>query len=235
MVRFLLLMLLSISTAFASPGKEPLMYAQTPLFYSTFTPKVAPCFFDSVSRQGACGWETWPEEIPVSVTRRGTDDIHDFMIRGNVQVVCIEERCVDVYGQLRGLVYGHSGITYWDIPRGYYLSMIDRKFTAIKFGNGSLKETFPIRDIAVSPYNDKKVDGDVLDEQLTQNLYNVYCNEDVARCSYLGIELTLFELTQIVPFVKTETCDEYLCYIDNKKSQVAGVNPKQVILYDGIK
>lgn len=222
--------------ALAQDSKEPLVYAQTPLFYSTFTPQVAPCFFDNNSRHGTCGWKTWPEEITVAVTKRSKpDEAYSYPINGNVEAVCINEYCHDTYGQLVGIVRGHVGTTYWGLPRGYYLTMVENTFTAIKHGNGSLKHEFPIRDLMYSQYNDKKADGETLDLRFTETLYNVYCNVEMERCSYLGKEWTLLELAQLIPFVKTATCDDYLCYIDNRKSQVAGINPARRDIYDGIK
>ncbi|BEG72468.1 hypothetical protein RVBP21_0960 [Pseudomonas phage BRkr] len=221
---------------FGQEVKDPLIYAQTPLFFSTFTPKVAPCFFNNDSRHGVCGWKTWPDEITVAVTRRSKPtEVYSYVTNGNVEVVCIDEYCRDAYGQLVGVVRGHSGTTYWELPRGYYLTMVNNSFTAIKFGNGSLKHEFPIRDLLPSKYNDKKADGETLDLRFTEALYNVYCNVEMERCNYLGKEWTLLELAQLVPFVKTATCDEYLCYIDNRKSQVAGINPARRDIYDGIK
>ncbi|MFO5736217.1 hypothetical protein, partial [Klebsiella pneumoniae] len=82
--------------------------------------------------------------------------------------------------------------------------------------------------------NERDIDGEYLSLKNTKGIYNVMCSPLTQMCKYLGKEYTLLELNQLIPFVKTTICDEYLCYIDNSKGKVAGINPKRKDIYEGL-
>lgn len=220
----------------ANDRYEPLAYYGVPLFYSSHTPKIAPCNFDKQSKFGSCGWTSYPEYSVISVVKP-SNPTKQIPINYSMyqEVICKDELCfTSDYHEPYGSLSGFKGTTYWSVPTGYYLLNGPTGVHGVKFGNGPLKDSYPIRDIYMIN-NDRDIDGKYITLRNTRNVYNVVCNTLTKMCKYLGKEYTLLELNQIVPFVKTTTCDEILCYINNDKNKVAGINPKRKDIYKGIK
>ncbi|MBW6071845.1 hypothetical protein [Pseudomonas aeruginosa] len=219
----------------ASVNYEPLAFYGVPLFYSNHTPRIAPCNFDQQSGFGSCGWNSYPEYSVIPLVKP-SDPTKQILVNYSMyqEVICNDEQCfTSDYHEPYGLLSGFKGTTYWSVPTGYYLLNGPNGVHGVKFGNGPLKDNYPIRDIYMIN-NDRDIDGEYLSLKNTKGVYNVACNKLTRMCRYLGKEYTLLELNQIVPFVKTAICDEFLCYIDGNKERVAGINPKRKDIYEGL-
>jgi hypothetical protein len=220
------LLLLFCSPVWAQSEKEPLVYASVPLPYSKFTPKVAPCSYEKESTMGVCGWTTYPEQTMVSVTvRSNTQWRNVYQIDMYQEVVCNNGVCTDAFQQPQGSLPTLVGISYWQIPIGYYLTESPNGFIAVKHGNGPLAKHYPIRDVYVK--DTKRLDGEHVPLEKTAHLYQVACQEQSGQCLYLGRVLPVTELANWIPNVLTETCDQYLCYLNSDRQQVVGLNPKR--------
>ncbi|BBI55708.1 hypothetical protein [Pseudomonas phage U1B] len=219
----------------ASVNYEPLAFYGVPLFYSNHTPRIAPCNFNKQSKLGSCGWTSYPENSIILVVHP-SDPTKQLPVEYSMyqEVICENDQCyTSDYHEPYGYLLGFKGTTYWSVPTGYYLLNGPNGVHGVKFGNGPLKDTYPIRDVYMVN-NDRVIDGEYLTLQNTRGFYNVVCSQLTQMCKYFGKEYTLLELNQIIPFVKTTTCDEFLCYINNDKGKVAGINPKRKDIYEGL-
>ncbi|AEH03649.1 hypothetical protein AVT69_gp224 [Pseudomonas phage PhiPA3] len=233
-MRYILLCLLVLAgSVWGNPVKDPVVYKHVPYWYTVQTPKEISCVYTPGANMGMCGVPNYPDEVTVSVTRRSDyTEERAYRVATYIQYVCIDGVCSDAYGAIGGVLEGEVGITYWELPRGYYVTTEQGQYKAYKHGNGPLAQRFPIRDVLL---NGESIDGFYVSVEQTQNLYNVHCNVQTQRCEYLGRELTLLELAQLVPFVKTDMCDAYLCYINSNKAMVAGINPDRKDIYVGLR
>lgn len=208
-------------------SKDPLAYYGVPLFYSHHTPKIAPCAFDNESKLGSCGWTSYPIQIQVTLARSTQPELQQKeMIDTYREVVCIDESCyTSKYNDPAGFIKGFKGTSYWSVPVGYYLAVLNNEVKAVKYGNGPYVNQFPIRDVLV-PFGES-VDGEHYNLKQTEGTYNVQCNVETEHCNYLGMDVTLLKLALLVPFAKTTDCDELLCYTNSTKQWVAGINPNK--------
>ncbi|MFO6285244.1 hypothetical protein ACLBVW_37425, partial [Pseudomonas aeruginosa] len=60
----------------------------------------------------------------------------------------------------------------------------------------------------------------------SKGISHVMCSPLTQLCKFLGKEYTLLVLNQLIPFVKTTICDEYLCYIYKSNDKDGDINPK---------
>lgn len=204
----------------ANAKAEPMRYLGVPVFYSKFVPKIAPCTINIPANYAFCGWANYPEEGEVGVTT-ASGKKEGWNIRLYDEVVCISGMCDTNYGEGRGSVL-EPGVTYWYIPKGFYLTTLAGKTTAVKYGNGPEAKTFPIRDVVELPaeYNDQP-DGTF--EPVREGTYHVTCNP-AKECNYLGRVFNYADLKQYIPPVLSTYCDLLFCY--NPQQQIVGTNPK---------
>lgn len=198
---------------------DPVRYYTTPVFYGKFVPKVAPCTVNIPTRYGFCGWANYPEEGEVGTIHDGIKA--GVFLRLYDEVVCIDDICETNYDEPRGSI-DSKGVTYWYIPKGFYLATIAGKATAVKYGNGPLKRNYPIRDVIIPDGSTDWPDGEFIPVEDDQT-YRVFCN--VAReCSYMGRVMEYPELKRYVKPVLTTRCDSLFCYDDWER--IVGTNPK---------
>lgn len=220
MMRALVLVAMLMMSWFAQA--EPLRYVGVPVFYSKYLPKVAPCTYDDKSRYGFCGWANYPEEGEVGVTTMSGGVKESFITRLYDEVVCVGQICTSNYGEGRGSTESNE-VTYWYIPKGFYLTTLSGVITAVKFGNGPRASSYPIRDVKILPeYNDVP-DGEYIPESHESDVYNVHCNPAM-ECEYLGRPMSFTDLKRYIPPVMTTNCGEAFCY--NADGAVVGINKK---------
>lgn len=199
---------------------EPVRYYTTPVFYGKFTPKLAHCTVDAPARYGFCGWPLYAEEGEVGVT--GPDGKPEGVFtRLYDEVVCLDDICETNYSEPRGSI-DSKGVTYWYVPKGFYLATLSGKVTAIKYGNGPLARNYPIRDVVLPAGTTDWPDGEFIPVEDDQT-YRVWCNEAL-ECSYMSRVMEYSELKQYIPPVLTTRCDSLFCYDD--RTRIVGTNPK---------
>lgn len=223
MMRALVLVAMLMMSWFAQA--EPLRYVGVPVFYSKYLPKVAPCTYDDKSRYGFCGWANYPEEGEVGVTTQSGDVTEAFFVRLYDEVVCIGQICQTNYGQARGYTDEPlDTVSYWYVPKGFYLAPIAGVITAVKFGNGPRALSYPIRGVKILPEYDDRPDGEYIPEEKESDVYNVYCNPAL-DCEYMGRVFTFEQLRKYIPAIMTTDCGKLFCH--NKEGDVVGINPKE--------
>lgn len=220
-----LIALLVMLFSFGVQATEPLRYVGIPVFYSKFTPKVAPCTYNPITKYGFCGWMFYPEEGEVGVTTMSGDIKESFFIRLYDEVLCDPEKCATNFDEPRGELIGIK-TSYWYIPKGFYLTRILGQITAVKYGNGPLADKYPIRAVKILPeYNDMP-DGKYVPEDEDSLTYDVWCNA-ANECSYMGRIMPYTDLRKYIPPRMTLYCDNRFCF--NEDQRVAGINPKSTL------
>lgn len=221
MKRFLLALLFFPLLALADA--QPEYWVGTPLYYSKYVPKIAPCSYDIDTATGTCGWAKYPDQAVAGTTTLSEDPTKKvYNIRLTTEVTCIEGICKTQYGEPRG-VFADDGVSYWTLPVGFYLDKLNNQVTAIKDGNGPLAKQYPIRDVVVvDPVGDPP-DGEYVRVSSSEQGYAVYCN-NAGECSYQGREITYADLRASIPPVLSTHCDDFLCY--NEDGRTVGLNPK---------
>jgi hypothetical protein len=200
---------------------EPMRYLGLPVFYSQFTPKVAHCVEDAESKYNVCGWAKYPELGKLGITTTREQPYREgYTVELMDAVLCIEGRCATNFNELRGSISKRE-TGYWYIPKGFYLTDIGGKATAVKYGNGPLASTYPIRNVVLLP--GETPDGLFVPEDQERLVYSVTCNI-ADECSYLSRVMTLTELTKYIPKRLSTICDLQLCY--DPAGKVIGLNPK---------
>lgn len=197
---------------------DPVNYYSVPVYYSKFVPKLATCTVDIPARYGFCGWANYPEEGEIGVTQNGKTE--GWFVRLYDEVVCIGGHCETNYSEYRGEI-SDPGVTYWYVPKGFYLAEIAGKTTAIKYGNGPRASVFPIRNVQILPEYVDYPDGQYIPVEKDSG-YQVFCNP-AKECSYLGRVFNYADLKQYIPPVLTTRCDPLFCYTDDR---IVGLNPK---------
>jgi len=205
-----------------SYAAEPLRYVGVPVFYSKFVPKLAHCTYNEKVQYGFCGWANYPEEGEVGVTTTSGDVTEAFNVRLYDEVVCIGTICQTNYGESRGYTESNE-VSYWYIPKGFYLATLSGETTAVKYGNGPRASSYPIRGVKILPeYNDVP-DGEYIPEEQAEGVYYVHCNPAL-DCEYMGRVMPFTELKRYISTVMTVNCDKFFCY--NPEQQIVGINPK---------
>lgn len=204
---------------------EPLRYLGLPVFYSNFTPKLAPCVVDKETNYNHCGWKRYPEEATVGVATPGPEPFREgYQIELMDSVICVNGNCQTNYGELRGKFEDTSGLQYWYIPKGFYLTKLNGKYTAVKYGNGPQGNLFPIRGVELLP--GEVPDGEFIPEEKERMVYEVSCNA-ANECSYLGRVMSLWKLQEYLPKALSYTCSDQFCY--DPQGKIIGINPKGTI------
>lgn len=221
MRRFFLALLLFPLVCWADV--QPEYWVGTPLYYSKYVPKVAPCSYDIDTATGACGWAKYPDQAVAGTTTLSVEAVKKvYTIRLTTEITCIDGECKTRYGEYRGTHLG-AGVSYWSIPVGFYLHQLNGQVVAIKDGNGPLAKQFPIRDVVVTDPVGDVPDGEYVAVGSSEQGYSVYCTS-WGECSYQGRETSYASLKGTIPAVLTHACDDYLCYTDDGRA--AGLNPK---------
>lgn len=192
-------------------------YYGTPIYYSKYFADTYPCVMGKVELN-YCGNSKFPETAVVGY--KEIDGVSSSRVKLLVEVVCDPTGCSSNYGEPYGRT-NQPGTSYWLVPVGYYLDVVDGKVSAFRHGTGQLAKTYPIRDVLDVPKFDDTPKG--LQQKDTIVRYNVYCNV-ADECSYLGRRLVASELRQYIPRVMTYNCQGWFCY--NPDDSIAGINPK---------
>lgn len=205
---------------FQAVHADPLRYYGTPVFYGKFTPKVAHCTFDLPSKYGFCGWKEYPDYGVVGMsTMSGKKKGLQVVLYD--EVICDDVLCQTNYSEPRGKI-DSKGVSYWYIPKGFYLASINGIPTAVKYGNGPLTQSYPIRDVILPAKTTDYPDGAFIPVD-NDDTYRVFCNP-ARECSYMGQVMEYPELKQYVAPVLTTRCNDLFCY--NDRDQIVGTNPK---------
>jgi hypothetical protein len=136
-------------------------------------------------------------------------------------VTCVSDICNTYYDEPQGSLSDFKGTTYWTVPVGYYLTIMNGEPTAVKYGNGPLADHYPMRDIKIVDKVNDRPDGHYLTLKQTRGTYNVHCNA-AGDCSYMGNEVNWTGLPGLIPKVLTANCSKYLCF--DPSGRVAGAN-----------
>uniref|UniRef100_A0AB39CDB2 Uncharacterized protein n=1 Tax=Pseudomonas phage RVTF4 TaxID=3236931 RepID=A0AB39CDB2_9VIRU len=215
----LAMIMLGLVIITANAHAEPVRYYSTPVFYGKYTPKIAHCTVDVPARYGFCGWPLYAEEGEVGVT--GTNGPEGVFTRLYDEVICLGDICETNYSEPRGSIES-EGVTYWYVPKGFYLATIAGKVTAVKYGNGPLARNYPIRDVIIPKGSTDWPDGQFIPVE-DDKTYRVWCNE-ARECSYMSRVMEYSKLKQYIPPVLTIKCDSLFCYDD--RDRIVGTNPK---------
>lgn len=215
------LLLMAIGTI--THAADPLRWVGVPVFYSKYLPKVAPCTYTDEARYGFCGWKLYPEDGQIGVTSvEDHPSKVSFTYKLYDEVVCIDGVCKTNYGEPRGRLES-TKTTYWYIPLGFYLFEYDGAIRAVKYGNGPLARTYPIRAVKLLPEYAELPDGEYIPMEEDWDVYDVWCN-DANECSYMGRVMLFDNLRNWIPKRLSFKCDGRFCYHEN--GRVAGIDPK---------
>lgn len=213
----LILKLLSLISLVGYVSAEPLQYYGTPFFYGKYTSNYYNCYYDITNQIGECDDDYGTEEAIVGYTT-GTEQIA-YNVKLFTEVICNDGNCYSKWGEPYGEV-AITGISYWYVPKGFYLAGDVGTIKAFKHGSGPLAASYPISHVQVLPALDDAPKGHV---GVSTASYDVYCNA-AEECSYLNIEMTYSELINLIPKVMTTNCDQYFCYSSNQT--IVGLNPR---------
>lgn len=192
-------------------------YYGTPIYYSKYFEDSYPCVIGK-AELNYCGDPKFPETAVIGY--QDIEGVSSSRVTLLTEVVCTAGVCSSNYGEPYGRT-GLPGTTYWSVPVGYYLDLVEGKVRAIRHGTGALAETYPIRDVInLRDYQDPPRG---IEQKDTLMRYNVYCNI-ANECSYLGRRMMASELRQYIPRVLTYNCQGWFCY--NADYSIAGLNPK---------
>lgn len=212
-----------IFTTSNAKATEPQRWVGVPLFYTTMVPKVADCTYDETATYGHCGWKGYPEEATVGLTTVSESPVIEVInTRLYTEVTCVKGVCKTQFGQPVGEVTD-KGVSYWTLPTGFYLTELNGKITAVKFGNGPKAKTYPIRDVLLLPEYKELPDGFYIPEETERLAFDAYCNPG-NECSYMGKVINYASLNKYVPKRRSMDCDEQFCYIND--NEVIGLNPR---------
>lgn len=202
---------------------EPQRWVGVPLFYTSFVPKVADCTYNEKATYGNCGWKGYPEEATIGLTTVSESPVIEVIrTRLYTEVTCVKGECKTQFGQPVGEI-ASKGISYWTIPTGFYLTDLNGKTKAVKFGNGPKANIYPIRGVLILPEYNELPDGVYIPEETERLAFDAYCNPGY-DCSYMGKVINYAQLNKYVPKRQSLDCGEQFCYDHLQK--VVGLNPR---------
>lgn len=202
---------------------EPIQYYGTPFFYSKFVADSFDCVYTERVSYGFCGDIKYPEEGVVGYTIKGEPDQGEgAVIRFFQEVICLDGICETNFGERVGST-DVMGTSYWYIPVGFYMDIVNGKTRVFKHGTGPSGSKYQMRNIKDLPEYEDPPRGLVLKYKDTVDRYDVYCNQ-ADECSYMGRIMLASQLHNFIPNVLTHNCSSRFCY--NQDGTIAGLNPR---------